>query len=146
MALPPIMASIKAGIDKKTEEDVVAKEEVFGLGTADEPEHLTTIREALAKIKGLFEQETIPTNTIEIGLKEVMKLLKKYEDVALELEPEDISTIVTSYMALSEEEVKTIFDKAAKKKAKPKASASVKKILAAAKEDSGDIDLSNLEF
>lgn len=146
MSLPPVMASIKAGIDKKTEEEVVAKQEVFGLGTDDEAPPLTTITDAINNIRGLMQQDDIPFNTIEIGLKNVMKLLKKYEDVVLELEEEDIATIVTSYMSLADEETKTIFDKAAKTKKKAATKQSVKKVLAAAKEDTGEVDLSNLEL
>lgn len=145
--LPPIMANIKAGIDQKAEEEAAAKEEVFGIGTPDDVFSIHSIKDALGIIKSQFEQEQIPYKTIELGLKEVMKLLKAYEDVVLEMEPEDINAIVTSYMALADEETKTIFDKAAKKK-KPaaKKSTSVKRVLAAAKEDTGEIDLSNLDF
>ena len=144
--LPPIMANIKASIEVAAEKEASQKQEIFGLGTDDDAAPITTIKDALLNIRGLFEEENIPYATIEVGLKEVMRLLKSYEDVTLELEPEDINTIVTSYMSLADEEVKTIFDKAAKKKAKPKVAQSTKKILAAAKEDTGEVDLSDLNF
>ena len=146
MSLPPIMASIKAGIEKKSGEETLAKQEVFGLGTDDEAPPLQTITDAINNIRGLMEQQEIPFNTIEIGLKNVMKLLKSYEDVVLELQEEDIATIVTSYMALADEETKTIFDKASKAKKKAVVKQSVKKILAAAKEDTGEVDLSDLDL
>lgn len=75
-----------------------------------------------------------------------MKLLKQYEDVALELEDEDIAKIVQGYMALSDEEVRSIFDKAQRKgKAKPKSTdATTKRVLAAAKEGNIELDADTL--
>lgn len=133
-----IMNSLKAGINAKQEEDAKAKEEVFGLGLAEDAMPIDTIKDAIGVIKSQFEQESIPYVTIEVGLREVMKLLKKYEDIVLELEPEAIETIVVSYMALSDEEVKTIFDKASKKKKTVKKTKAIKEIEKLAQERKGD--------
>lgn len=111
-----VMDLIKKGIDEEAKKEEAAQKEIItNLGSDDTPS-LDTIRDALTHIQEQFQKDDIPYNTIEVGLRSVMQILKSHEDLALELQPQDISEIVQSYMALSDEEVRTIFDKSAKKK------------------------------
>lgn len=125
---------LKEGIVAKHKEEEQIKEQITGLGI-EEAAPIDTVSGAIDRINALFKEEDVPHETIKIGLNEVMRLLKQYEDVVLELKPEQISDIVTGYMALADEETRTIFDKAAKKK-KPakKAPTKIANILKAAKE------------
>lgn len=134
----PAINKIKQAIkDKETEEQQI-KSQITGI-TDDAAPVLERVQDAIAHINSLWEQEGAPIATIRLGLQEVMKLLHTYEDVVLELEPQDISDIVSSYMALADEETRSIFDKASKKKAKkPAVSKTVKDIMKAAKESSPD--------
>lgn len=135
MKVSDVMNQIKSGIATSEEQK---KEIITGLG-ADQAHSIESIRDALEVIKTQFEQDAVPYATIEIGLNHVMKILKEHEDLSLELEPWDISTIVQSYMALTDEEVRTVFDKASKTKKGPKASHAVDRVLKAAKENKGAV-------
>lgn len=136
-----VMSKIKEGI---AQAETQKQEVITGLGS-DQPENISSIREALAKIQMQFQQDDIPYNTIEIGLNHVMSLLKKYEELAVELEPEDISQIVQGYMALTDQEVRTIFDKSSKKKTTKKPTTAVDRILKAASEKNNDLSDTNFD-
>jgi len=127
------VTAIKEAINAQNEADA-AIAETFSSGHADEANPLATINDALDRIKEMWKEDSVPTTSIEVGLRTVMKLLKEYEDVVIELEPERISEIVQSYIALTDEETKTIFDKAAKKKTKKPATKRDKEIKELGKE------------
>ena len=132
-------------IKKKSEENKQISEQITGLGD-DKAPVINQVKDGINLVKGMWQQDEVPIASIEVGLHTVMSLLKKYEDVVLELEPEDIRDIVSSYMALAEEETRSIFDKAAKKKAKTKQTDPKKKkmdLVVKAARESREQDMTN---
>ena len=132
-------------IKKKSEENKQISEQITGLGD-DKAPVINQVKDGINLVKGMWQQDEVPIASIEVGLHTVMSLLKKYEDVVLELEPEDIRDIVSSYMALAEEETRSIFDKAAKKKAKTKQTDPKKKkmdLVVKAARESREHDMTN---
>lgn len=147
-AKPSAIESIKEKIAKQQKEEQEVKETITGL-TDDEAPPLARVQDAIAYLNTLWEQEEVPVASIKLGLNSVLKLIKQYEDIVLELEPEAIEDIVTTALKLTDEETRSIFDKAAKKKtSKKKASKkrAVKDMIKAMKEEVLDEDDDELDL
>lgn len=103
------------------------------------------ILQKIDKIEQLISQETLPVATLKSACRTVMLSLKESPELVLELEPDNIATIIAGYKAVANKEVMAILDKKKKTPAKkPTISQGAKEILAMAKEGptvNSDMDL-----
>ncbi len=105
---------------------------------------LSTLEEKLKDIEALMEKEDIPVKTLKMCCDSIMKDLKHSPDTVLDLEPEQIQTIVQGYIKATDTEVTKVLvkKKKAAKKVKPKISTKAKALLEAASQ----LDLDGVDF
>ncbi len=105
---------------------------------------MSSLEEKLRDIEALMEKQDIPVKTLKMCCDSIMKDLKHSPDTVLDLEPEQIQTIVQGYIKAADTEVTKVLvkKKKATKKAKPKISSKAKALLEAASQ----LDLDGVDF
>lgn len=137
---PPTTFKLADKLKAKAQEEKEICLDVTGEATG-----IDAIHKAKEYVNQLLEAEGFAPRNLEIALRETLKVLKQYPETILELQPEDISDIVSGYMALADAELKSIFDKQAKKSKSTPASRKLKEMEAAAKEGATQ-DISTLDL